>query len=241
VYTESLFFALAVWTFYFVRKKDWILAGILAGVCSATRLIGFALLPAIIIEVWLTVRNKEAGGLGLLKKVGYDKLFSILIAPAGLLIYLIYLKIQTGDPLEFLHSIGIFGQQRSSSLVILPQVFYRYIFKVFPSLNYNYFPVVFSTSLELITALGFLILSFLSFFKMRVSYATFLAFGYIIPTLSGSFSSLPRYVIVLFPAFILAASYLINLKHSVQFIIFTLLFICLGIATSLFLRGYWIS
>ncbi len=69
----------------------------------------------------------------------------------------------------------------------------------------------------------------------------FLVGGYLIPTLSGSFSSLPRYVLVLFPGYLLMADLIYKLPRLVRVIVFIILFFCLGIATSLYVRGYWLS
>lgn len=243
-YTESLFFTLVIWSFYFARKGNWILAGMLGGLTTATRIVGLALVPALIIEAFLQV------GLWRYKEFGWKRILGILLIPVGLLIYMIFLKQQTGDPLEFLHSVGTFGEQRSSSFIMLPQVFYRYIIKIVPNISYNYFPTVFTTWLELITALVFgglgivgILAGFgkLSSIKVRLSYATYLVFGYLIPTLSGSFSSLPRYVLVLFPAYIIMAIYFKRMKKYIQYAVLAVLFVCLFVATMLFVRGYWVA
>ena len=233
-YTESTFLALTVWSFYFARKGRYLLAGALGGLASATRIVGLALLPALAAELWLQKKEK--------KKINYFfALIGVLLVPLGLLVYMWFLKVRTGDPLEFLHSVGIFGQQRSSVLILLPQVFYRYIFKILPSLNYSYFPVVFSTLLEFSVALVFSALSVLSFFRIRLSLAIYLAGAFLIPTLSGSFSSLPRYVLVAFPAFILMATYLSRAPRLVKVLFYILLITCLAIGTAFFVRGYWVA
>lgn len=233
-YTESLFLALAVWSFYAARRGNWILAGLLGAALTATRITGLALFPAIAYE--LIRAKKENPKLNLLVPI-----ISLILIPAGLGIYMLYLNKATGDPLEFFNTIAIFGQQRSTNLVLLPQVFYRYFFKVIPNVNFSYFPIVFTTLLEIVTALIFLVLSVWAFFKLRLSYALFLAAGYLIPTLSGSFSSFPRYVAVLFPAFILLAIWGRKLPKVARSVIFVLLFVTLAIASMLFVRGYWIS
>lgn len=233
-YTESTFLLLAVWSFYFARKGHWVLAGALGGLASATRIIGLALLPALAAELLLQKKEK--------KKINYFfGLTGVLLVPLGLLAYMWFLKMRTGDPLEFLHNLSIFGQQRSSALILLPQVFYRYIFKILPSINYNYFPVVFSTLLEFLVALCFFVLSVLSFFRIRFSLAIYLAGAFLIPTLSGSFSSLPRYALVAFPAFILAATYLSKAPRLVKAFFYILLITCLAIGTAFFVRGYWVA
>jgi len=86
-----------------------------------------------------------------------------------------------------------------------------------------------------------LILSVLAFFKTRLSYAVFMFCAYIIPTLSGSFSSFPRYALVLFPGFIVLAIYLSRVPSIFRILVYTLLGITLVIAETLFVRGYWVS
>lgn len=228
-YTESIFLAVAVWSFYLIRRKVWLYGAVAAAISTAVRIVGVALFPAFLAEFWQD------------KRKNVWKFLAICLVPAGLIIYMYYLKIKTGDPLIFLNTVSIFGQQRSSSFVLLPQVFYRYFFKIIPSLTYSYFPVVFTTYMEIITAIVFLAISIFAFWKIRLSMAVYLASGYLIPTLSGSFSSLPRYVLVLFPAFILCAVYLQKLPVAWRVLMFSILFIGLGLATMLFLRGYWVS
>src|SRR5258708_5827313 len=109
-YTESLFLMLIIWAFYFARKKNFLLASLIATLGSATRIIGVVMFPVLIIEYFLS--RKE-------QKPRNWTLASILIAPLGLLIYMYYLFKKTGDALIFLHQITIFGEQRSSTLILL--------------------------------------------------------------------------------------------------------------------------
>ena len=60
VYTESLFFALVVWTFYFARKKDYLKASVLGVLSTATRVVGLALIPALIAE-YIIINNVKKG------------------------------------------------------------------------------------------------------------------------------------------------------------------------------------
>jgi len=234
VYTESLFFALVIWSFYFARKKSWAASLILASFASATRIAGVALAPALLAEY---LSYKKCFSLPILFKGILIFLFSLL----GLLVYIFYLNQTVQDPLAFFHNIGIFGQQRSSNLVILPQVFYRYFFKIIPNLSWNYFPQVFVVFLELASAIVFLLLAGISFFKLRLSYAILLVLGYLLPTLSGSFSSLPRYVLVLFPGFILLALLIDKRSRMFKIVFFSALLACLSVSTALFTRGFWVS
>jgi Gpi18-like mannosyltransferase len=230
-YTESLFLAIIVWGIYFARKRSWILMGILGGLSSATRIIGLALIPAFFFEIYKNYR----------KRFTKASITGLILAPVGIIVYMIYLKFVSGDYLEFFNNVGIFGEQRQAALILLPRVFYRYIFKILPAINYSYLPIILSTYLEFITGLLFLILVILAFIKLRLSYAVYLFFGYIIPTFAGSFSSLPRYVLVLFPGFLLAAIYISKYPKILKVTILTILFLGLAIASMLFIRGYWIA
>lgn len=220
-YTESTFLALVIWSFYFARKGEWLWAGILGGVSSATRVIGAILLPSLFFE----------------KK----RKWPIVLIPSGIVVYMYYLYTKTGDPLEFLNSVSIFGDQRSSHFILLPQVFYRYFVKIIPNLDYSYFPVVFTTLLEISVAVLFIVLLATGIKKIIASYLVYGVLAYLIPTLSGSFSSFPRYALVIFPAFIVGSIYFLKLPKVLQLSIFAILLICLSMATSLFVRGYWVS
>ena len=232
VYTESLFLALAVWGLYLARTKKWILAGIVIALATATRIVGVALVAALAIEVFLDWKAS--------KKIIPAHLIGLFISCLGIGFFVLYIWYRTGDPLNFFNNVGIFGAQRSSNLIAFPQVFYRYIFKILPNVNYGVLTSFFPADLEFLTGLAFLGLGIISFWKLRLSYAVYLLLGFIIPTLSGSFSSLPRYVLVLFPGFILAATYLGKNKYFL-FAFCALSSILLVISLSLFARGYWIS
>ena len=230
VYTESLFFALTIWFFYLARKKNYLIAAVIAGVATTTRVVGIILPLVLLVEM---LKEKE----NIFK---FKNILSLLISPLGIITYMSFLKAATGNFLEFFSTVSIFGAQRESALITLPQVFYRYIFKVLPSIHTTFFPAIFTPWIEFTVAIFFLAISVWAFFKLRLSYSIFLLFGYLIPTLSGSFSSLPRYVLILFPAFILLASNFT--KHKFLLVAFSVISsILLVISFSLFARGYWVS
>jgi len=144
-YTESFFFAEVVWALYFARKGNWLVAGVLGALATGTRIVGLALLPAFLIEQWVqtksfTIRN-------------YIKpITACPVSFCGIGLYMYFLYIKTGDALAFFTSLNtVFGEQRSQSLVLLPQVFYRYFFKILPVIDYQYFPQVFTTYMEIVT------------------------------------------------------------------------------------------
>ena len=203
VYTESLFLALVVWSFFLFRKQKFFSGLVLGTLSSLTRAIG--------------------------------------IIPIGLLSYMTYSKYRWGDYLAFFHNQTYFGEHRSSQIILLPQVFYRYLVKIIPNLSWGYFPAVFTIFLEVAVAILFLILIIFSFKKIRLEYWIFATLGYVLPTLSGSFSSLPRYVLVLFPLFVFMSEKLTNLNKFLQFIIYIIFVLLLIISESFYFRGYFVS
>lgn len=226
VYNESLFLLLSVLSFYAARKSKWWIAGILGAISSATRIFGLILFPSILLELW--------------KKKNIATLFWIFLIPSGLLLYMLYQWIYFGDPLLYYKLQKIVGEQHQSGLTLLPQVYFRYIKMIFTVDPSN--PIYQTVILEFSLGILFFILPIYGYFKkVRVSYIVYAMIGFLLPTIQGSFSSVPRYVIVFFPSFLVAALWMENKPKILQLIILISSLIILFIETALFLRGYWIA
>src|SRR3989344_3909017 len=158
VYTESLFLLLVLGSFYCYRKNKWWWAGILGGLASATRITGIFLLPALLIE-WGQSKEKKLP-------------LQLLLIPIGLGSYMAYLYLLSGDPFLFYNELFVFGQQRQGNFVLLPQVFYRYIFML---ATIGWENIIFWTILlEFTTSLLSVLLIIIGFIlKLRPSYLVF--------------------------------------------------------------------
>ncbi len=236
VYTESLFFLFIIGSFYFARTKHWWLAGIFGALASATRLPGIFLFPALLIEWWQQSKNQnsKARSQKLLRN-----LLPIFLIPIGLLWYMRFLSVNFGDSLMFVHVQTFFGAGRSSDkIILLYQVFWRY-FKMLVTVEKHtltYFVVV----MEFTSAVIFLTFIILTYLNRWYSYLIFMALAFIAPTLTGTFSSLPRYALVLFPSFILLSLWAEKyrwIKILYPLLAIPLLIFCL----ILFTRGYWVA
>lgn len=233
VYTESLFLFLSLLTYYLYRKNKYLLAGLIGILMTLTRLYG----AFVILMILVGVLSKKDG----LLKIFKEKIYLIGISALGIISYMWYCFISKGDALAFYSLQTNVGEQRSLDLIILPQVFYRYVIKIIPNLTWSYPPIVFTTLLEIGSALLFLIVILFSFRKIRWDYWVYITLGYLVPTLTGSFSSLPRYVVVLFPAFIFMAIKLKDVNKYLRLGIYIVLGIIGFIAELLFFRGYFVS
>ena len=226
LYTESLFLLLVFSSFYLWRKKRHFMAGLVGALASATRITGIFLVPAFLHEA----RKSE--------KSQISKYLSAFLPSIGLLGYMWYLKSRFGDPFLFAHvQEGFGGGRQTDRLILLYQVFWRY-FKMVLTVERNN-PLYFTVWLETGSTALFLALLFFAYFKkVRKSYLIFAGLAYFLPTLTGTFSSMPRYVLGLFPGFIALA--LIE-KRAFRLAWLALSLFLLFVCTAMFTRGYWVA
>ncbi len=232
-YTESFFLALILASFYAARKKSWFWAGMIGAFASATRLAGIFLLPALVVEFYLQAKKTKT-------KFHLKDFLSLLLIPLGLGIYIFYLWRTTGDPLYFFHVQPFFGAERSGGkIILLYQVFWRYLKMIFTTpFNHTYFIVW----LELVSFVSFFAALILALFnrKVRFSYTVFGFCLLLLPTLTGTLSSVPRYVLPIFPGFIVFALYGRKMRF-LKWGYFLISLVLSAVCVMFFIRGYWIS
>ena len=230
IYTESLFLFLTISSFYFVRKEKIFFGAVIGGFAAGTRIVGIFLFPALIYEVYEQQKKQ--------KKKNIKAYLPLMFIPIGLISYMGYLWYKYGDPLLFVHQQPLFGAGRSGGqIILLPQVIYRYV-KIFASVPYH--ELLFAISLvEFLTFFVGIIILFLGYkHKIRKSYLLFSLCVLIFPTLSGTFSSLPRYALCAFAIFI----YLGLLKNKIlKTFLIILGLIIESIFAILFFQGYFIA
>lgn len=231
IYTESLFLFLASSSIYFVRKRNFIFSGIFACLASATKVVGVALFFLILIEFYLNYKDKFK-----ISKSFLRDLFGVLISPLGLFSYMAYLWRYFGKPFYFVSAQPLFAAERSDKpIILLPQVFYRY-FKILTNtpLISHQFNIAF---LELFLTVLFLFFLVLFIKKMRFSYWIFSFLVLIIPTLTGTLTSMPRYTLTAFLIFPFLVRYYPRLVKISLLFLFVVQFVLL----SFFIRGYWVA
>ncbi len=227
IYSESLFLFLSLLSFYFARKRNWLLAGITGAFLSATRFVGIFILPALLFEYFKYEKNKSLG-----------KLLSILLVPLGLIVYAFYNLQKWGNAFYFIQAQGNFANNRTvNSIVLFPQTIFRY-FKILFTLKPNIYEwwVAFFELSFFIFALSLFYVAWKK--KIRTSYLIFGVLCFLVPASSGTFSGLPRYIAVIFPIFI-ALALIENKTFRIIYcaISITLLFLFF----MLFSKGYFIS
>lgn len=216
-YSEGLFFFLAVLTFYLLRKNRLFWATIAASLVSATRIVGLAVAAGFLLEVITTQ--------GLNRKNWF-----VVFAPLGFLIYCIFLYQQTGDPFYFLSA-----ETHWQRTLAVPGVgFWEALKNISGSFNSMKFNIL----LDLIFAVLGVGLAIRAFRFLPGSLAIYSLLAVIIPLFTPTLSSMPRFLLVIFPIFIVLA--LIK-NHFMQFIFQAFSISLLAIFTAIFFAGYWVS
>lgn len=227
LYNESLFLLLSVLSFYSARKGNFFLAGIFGAISSATRVFGVLLFPALLIEGFQQRKSKR-------------EMLWIFLIPLGLGAYMWYLNSTLGDPLAFYHFQKLVGEQHQPGITLLPQVYFRYIKMLATTSLQN--PIFQTIVLEFFVGLAFFLLPIYGYIKkIRFSYLVYAMLSFLIPAAQGSFSSAPRYVLVLFPSFLALAIFWSNLSKLLKIILLSIFVISLVVETTLFIRGYWVA
>lgn len=226
VYGESLFLLLSVASFYYARKNNFFIAGLSGMLASATRVFGILLFPVLLLST--------------LKRSMNPRLFFLFLIPIGLITYMVYQYLSSGDPFAFYNLQTVVGEQHQKGIILLPQVYFRYIKMLISSDMQN--PIYQTIVLEFLVGITFFILPIYGIFKkINLSYCLYALIGFLLPTIQGSFSSSPRYILILFPSFVILSLVISRLPNFFKLLYFFLSTIILGLEAVLFLRGYWIA
>lgn len=243
IYNEALFMSLVFGSFLLAGNKKWLWAGLVAALATSTRIVGVFLFPALLIQwlypsyvvfskkiwpkIWQKVKDRP------------QNLFFISLTLLGLGSYMTYLHFNFNDAFYFLHVQSEFGAGRQENLVLLPQVMWRYlkILVTAKPIDWKYY----TYAQDLVLSLGSLTVLLAFWKKIKPSWLVFSLGAWFLPTLTGTFSSMPRYILACFPIFILWGGWLKTAKPVWKYLSLTISGILLIINTLLFIQGYWVS
>lgn len=250
VYSESIFMLLSIGAFYAAGKKRWLITGALVALATATKVVGIVLVPALLLEIYLQTNKVET--LADLWQIWKRKdvwptiiktlknkreIALVLLGSLGLLGYMLYLQLNFGDPLYFFHVQNEFGGFRSESLVMYPQVVWRSI-KILATnaLDWRYLTYF----QEALAGIGGMIALLWALKSVRLSWVIYSLGIIIIPTLTGTFSSMPRYLLPAFALQILLIQ-IFSKYEKLFYLYLAISAVLLAINTMLFIQGYWVA
>lgn len=213
IFTESLYLALAIACFYYAKKENWLLAGTIGLFASMTKAAGVLIILPILYE-YLSKKDFKY------KMIKKDILYLSLI-PAGLFIVVIYDYFLTNILFVFYYAriAGWLQPSNNEASILTTQNL---------SLPYAHF----FTFNEMVIAI-FIIIFIVFNKKMQNSYNIFTLTSLLINLMTGAILAMFRYVLVIFPFFILFALLVKNKPYLDRAI--SLLFIIIQII----LMAYW--
>lgn len=219
-YTEALFLLLTLLTFYFLRKKLFLIGSLFIALATLTRLSGLALIPVLLLEIY-----QDTSG----KLLSFRTLKLTGVSTGGFLIYLYINYSLWGDPFYF----SIIEKQNWHTQF---NPFGEGLINAYNSFFWRQGLEKYMLSIAQIGSflIGF-IASLYTLFKIKLTYGVFML-GILFLSYSMSFwLSMPRYILPLFPMYIILAilpNKLLQLTLGVfsvaLLIIFSLIFINFG-------------
>lgn len=211
VYTESLFLMLSIIFFYYLFKKQFLIAGLFLTLASVCRLNGLFLFIPLIYEYF-----KVYG----FKRFFNTNLLCFFIAPAGIFSFMFYQYLKFQEPLAFLKSQMEWGRKF---------IFNSEHFQLFTPASFSNFSTdIFFFALAAVAGI--------MLFKIRASYGLYVLFTVLVAVSTGTLMSIGRFALILFPIFILIASFK-NEEFKFGWMLLSTLF--LAVFTVLFVNNYW--
>ncbi len=223
VYTEGLFFALVIASVYYARVGKWHFAGSLSLFASLTRIAGLLLFPTLIVEY---LHQKEWK----LRKVDFKVLWTGL-ALIGFLIYLGINSQVTGNCFTFMEIERTHWSQSIDPVQGLTSAYNWAVTATFPdNITVGSAEIIFAVFGLLMVAAGFLR-------RLRPSYNVYMLLTWMLSVATGWWISVPRYVMAMFPMFILLG--LFTRKRIIHYAIVLVFTAALCFFTVLFAMGMW--
>lgn len=189
VFTESLYLTLTLMCFYYARTGKWHLAGIAGFFLSLTRSTGVLVVLPLLYEGLMPLIRKDVSLKSL--KNSLNKIFPLFylsLIPLGTFSFMIFNYHLTGDFMAFAHSQVMWQRHFGNPLEILINGYHGDI--------YTAFEAVFATIAMFI---------FILFYRrIRFSYWLFCIYSIFVPLCTG-IQSMPRFILVIFPIYILFA------------------------------------
>lgn len=222
MYTESLFLLNLAATLYYARTGRWWTAAVWGALLTATRLVGVAVIPALL---WEYMSQREWNW----KRIDW-KVLSLATMLAGLVGYMLYTSFVFGDFFSLVHS-STAGWDRHAAW---PWQAWEKPINLLkdstghPMVLFNIFFTVFG-----------LVLAALSVGRLRAVYVILAVELLIIPLSSNQAGGIPRYVLTNLPLFILLSEFgrhrVFHLATSVFFLLY------LAVFTMLHAIWFWVG
>lgn len=226
IYNESLFLLLSVAAFFFAFTKNWWLASLMAGLASLTRLVGVWVILAISLEWLIAYRGQW--------RAHWRQALPLLLMPLLASLYPLYQWWQVGNPLQFIDSQKAWDRSINSSVIntVMQQMVKGLDFRHFSAATiapaYDALAVVIGLLAALILA-----------YKKYWVFGLYTLLLVLTPLASGQTVGAIRYIVVIFPMFLLAGW--LTRHHTSYSFILALSVIFMALLSLHYLHGWWFA
>lgn len=212
VYTESLFFFLSLATFYWTFKRNYMLAGVFGFLAALTRVTGILLFVPLAVHVWMSWKS-EGGSV--------KNMWALALIPCGTAVFFLYHWIFYGDPLLFFTIENAWGRSFA--------------------INRDHFTfLTHAAQANFILDVVYLIFGIgVAMYLIKIkqyAYGIYMLSTIGVAVASGTLMSIGRYILVLFPIYIVGAMITNDMIRYVWILISSLL---MALNTYLFVNWYW--
>lgn len=264
VYSEALFLLLTIASFAFARRGRWLLAGAAGLLAALTRSAGVILLLPL---AWMWLEQHRGSVIELPgsaasrrllsdRRAGLPALSALLLIPAGIGVYMAYLQVRFGDPLEFIAAehrwhrrlhlpvTAIVDGTRAAvrsvrAITAEPGIYLRVARLPF----HDQWLTLGNLSAFLALVFGAALLV-VCWRRLPAAYTVFAAASLLLPlsypTHATPLLSMPRFVLVDFPLFVALAVMVVR-RPIARWVMMTVFVAGMVLLTTLFANGMWVA
>lgn len=222
-YSESLFLLLTILALEAIYDRKMLKASVFTALASLTRLIGAALIISIVSSFF--TRPKP------LRKFSPKDILAVMLSLLGILTFSAYSQLLTGDPIKFVSVQSLWLRGISDPISTTFSYFWAFITLQGRPIN-DY--------LDFFLTIIFFVLLMLGSKKIPFAFWIFSLLTILIPTYSGTLTSMPRYLLASLGVFVIIGHYLEE-KPYLKIPVWSLMLILQCFLAALFINGHWIA
>lgn len=224
-YSESIYLLFLILGFYYAKRGNWLYSGIFGFFCSLTRLSGLSLF----FPVFYLYAKQYYRSANFISK----NLFYICLIPLGLVTYMLYQYLTIGNPLQFVDTSKNWGHYISLPYVSIKNAVGLVLIGTKPVQTKVYW------SLELLFTIFIIFMLIMAFKHLEFSYSVLMLTQILFPLSSSSLEGMKRFILVIFPIYIILAK--IGQNKNYDLIITLSSLGMLVLYTVLFVNWYWVT
>ncbi len=235
MYGEAVFCALVFGAFYYARERKWLIANLLVGVLVAARLPGLVVAGAIGVEYLSSIDFN-------LKKLNRSA-WTFLFAPVGFILYSAHLYMVHHDFLGMIHAynygewayqelnLNVVGAAWQETRMIVGFILHRR-----PGWQVRLFDEFMPFGSWVLLGI-FTVWAYVK--KLPLSYIAFMFGSFILFGIHTIFASVDRYVLTIFPIYILIAKWLEDREPWISQLTLVIMTVAMAMMYMMFVSGIW--